>query len=124
MHGDGSVFYTQPVIDIGIRKTGLASRLSNLVARQFELDGVVLASIEGGLQASKCEDPLAFYELASMSGYRAWKRGQDFNSWSRTRSRSCIGSEDRSAAIRWNTQTTSIGSMRHAIPSARNTETP
>lgn len=56
-------------------------KLSNFYPWSFVLDGVRCGSIEGFLQSLKFEDEETQHDVAQLHGYRAFKIGQEGNSW-------------------------------------------
>lgn len=68
------------VIDISYKYgEGLAIALSNLSPCNFVFDGVPCASIEGLLQSFKFYNQAEQWEICQLSGFRAWKVGQEKN---------------------------------------------
>ena len=68
-------------LDLGFKNEGLGKALSNLVAYPFVMDDVQCGSFEGWIQSIKIEDIERQSEMAKLSGFKAWKAGQDWNGW-------------------------------------------
>ncbi len=74
-------------LDLGFHtkdEAGLGKRLSNLYAYEFDIDGRHCGSMEGFLQALKFDNLEIQEELSKMSGYPAYKFGQEGNDWKET----------------------------------------
>lgn len=69
------------MIDIHYTGEGLEKKLSNLYPYRFEIDGVIVESMEGFLQSLKCKNIDNKKTLWGMHGYKCWKYGQSFNQW-------------------------------------------
>ena len=67
------------MIDINFNGIDLEKKLSNLYPYQFQIDGIIIESIEGFLQSLKTNDIYHKQKLWKMSGGLAWKYGQQFN---------------------------------------------
>jgi len=67
------------MIDINFNGNGLEKRLSNLYPYEFEIDGIIMQSMEGFLQSLKTDDIYHKQKLWDLSGGLAWKYGQQFN---------------------------------------------
>ncbi|MDY0270794.1 hypothetical protein [Trichloromonas sp.] len=67
------------MIDISFNGVDLEKKLSNLYPYEFEIDGVIIKSMEGFLQSLKTNDIYHKQKLWKLSGGLAWKYGQQFN---------------------------------------------
>jgi len=67
------------MIDINFNGNGLEKRLSNLYPYEFEIDGIMVKSMEGFLQSLKTNDIYHKQKLWNLSGGLAWKYGQQFD---------------------------------------------
>lgn len=75
----------EKVFECTFRDPGHGSLLSNLQPYEFNLDGYILASMEGFIQSLKFKDPSEAARIRSLYGIKAWKDGQEgTNEWQRT----------------------------------------
>lgn len=74
-----------PPIDCNFEsKDAIGRALSNLTPYPFEYGGYDFASMEGFLQSIKTPDLILQEEIRGLSGYAAYERGQDLDSWKDT----------------------------------------
>jgi hypothetical protein len=72
---------TQEAIELGWKQEGVGKALSNLWPYPFVLDAVECGSMEGFLQSLKLSDPMRKADVARLSGFPAYKTGQEGNGW-------------------------------------------
>ena len=70
---------SKEILNLGFRQEGLGKLLSNLYHYEFEIDGILVHSMESFLQSLKTNDLEEKKKLYFMSGYFAWKYGQQLN---------------------------------------------
>jgi hypothetical protein len=67
------------ILDISFRNNGLSKELSNLYPYIFYMDKIKFESFEGFIQSLRTNDIKQKQFLWNLSGFKAWKYGQQFD---------------------------------------------
>jgi hypothetical protein len=68
-------------LECSFNQEGIGKTLSNLTFHPFTFRDIRFGSIEGFLQSLKVRDADRAADVRVLAGYRAWKLGQEGNSW-------------------------------------------